>query len=407
MTGVPVRNAQGEGSLVIVNFLGDEHSELNAPCARTPWWPAIALALVTTLGAWRSGRLLAPLRTMRATARDISDTDLTRRIPDTGNDDITDLARTFNAMLDRLEDAFAAQRQFLDDAGHELRTPITVLRGHLELLDPDDSDEIAATRGLVLDEVDRMGRLVDDLIVLAKADRPDFLQLRPADVGALTDEVLDKARGLGEREWKLDERGEGAVLVDPQRVTQALLQLADNAVQHTGRRRRDRDRSAAATGGRALWVRDTGAGVPPEDGERDLRALPARHRRPRRRGLRARALDRRGRSPRRTAARSSPGRRPERGATFDCSPSADRPAEGGRRMNRILIVEDEARIASFVEKGLRANGFTPTVVDDGRDRARPRPVRRLRPDGARHRAAGHGRVHRAATSCAPRAAGSR
>ena len=156
---------------------------------------ALLALLVVTLGAWSvSGRLLAPVRQLRTTAQEITDTDLSRRIPVEGHDDISDLVRTVNAMLDRLDGAFATQRTFLDDAGHELRTPVTVLRGHLELLDPYDHQDVTTTRELLLDEIDRMSRLVDDLIVLAKAGRPDFLRPAPTDVGVLTDQVLDKAR---------------------------------------------------------------------------------------------------------------------------------------------------------------------------------------------------------------------
>ena len=84
------------------------------------------------------GRVLAPLRTLGATARSIESTDdLTRRIEVRGDDEIAELGHLFNAMLDRLEQAFALQREFVSDAGHELRTPITIIRGHLELLDRD------------------------------------------------------------------------------------------------------------------------------------------------------------------------------------------------------------------------------------------------------------------------------
>jgi two-component system, OmpR family, sensor kinase len=268
MSVQPVNDANTRGAYVPVYFVQGERTEFEAVMRTYAFVAAIALALVT-LGAWlAAGRLLQPLRHMRATAREIGDTDLSRRLETTGNDDITDLGETFNAMLDRLEHSFAHQRRFLDDAGHELRTPITIVRGHLELLDPERSDETEATRGLVLDEVDRMGRLVDDMIVLAKAGRPDFLQLSEADAGILTDEVLDKVSALGDREWKLDERAEGSVIVDAQRVTQALVQLAKNAVQHTDPgdviaigSRRDADSVR-------WWVRDTGPGVPPEDAER-------------------------------------------------------------------------------------------------------------------------------------------
>jgi signal transduction histidine kinase len=264
----PVEDRNGLGAYVPVYFTGPERAELTSVMRTYTVVAGIALVLVT-VGAWiAAGRLLQPLRDMRSTAQDISDSDLSRRLDITGNDDLTDLGATFNAMLDRLEGAFANQRRFLDDAGHELRTPITIVRGHLELLDPAHEQETQATRELVLDEVDRMSRLVDDMIVLAKAGRPDFLRPTDVDAGVLTDEVLDKVRALGDRKWKLDQRAEGTVCVDAQRVTQALLQLATNAVHHTyagavialG---------SALEGERVLWwVRDTGRGVHPKDAER-------------------------------------------------------------------------------------------------------------------------------------------
>ena len=182
-----------------------------------------------------------------------------------GNDDITALTRTVNGMLDRLEEAFVGQRQFLDDAGHELKTPLTVLRGHLELLDVGNPEEIAETRELLLDEVDRMSRLVGDLILLAKSDRPDFITRRPVDLTGLTVDVLAKARGLGDRRWTLDATASVTADVDEQRLTQALLQLCDNAVKHTRAGDEIALGSAYDAGSARLWVRDTGPGVPPGD----------------------------------------------------------------------------------------------------------------------------------------------
>ena len=168
----------------------------------------ISVLLIASALAWVvAGRLLAPLRALDETARSISETDLTRRIPVSGNDEIAELARTFNAMVDRLEGAFASQRAFVSDASHELRTPITIVRGHLELLG-DDPDERRETIALVTDELDRMSRFVDDLLLLAKAERNDFLRVDEVELGALTDELLDKAAGLGPRTWALEARGE-------------------------------------------------------------------------------------------------------------------------------------------------------------------------------------------------------
>ncbi|HEX5918239.1 MAG TPA: ATP-binding protein [Nocardioides sp.] len=267
VTLVPVTNTQGEGALVIVNFLRDEHEELDRTLQTYTLIALLSLGLITTIAAFQSGRLLAPLRTLEETAREITATDLSRRIPERGNDDITALTRTINGMLERLDSGFAAQRQFLDDAGHELKTPLTVVRGHLEVLDPRDPDDLAETRELVLDEVDRMSRLVTDLILLAKSRRPDFLVLGEVELSGLTQSVLSKATALGERAWHLDEVARGRVLLDEQRITQALLQLADNAVKHTDPGAEVAIGSARGDGEVRLWVRDAGDGIPEEDRE--------------------------------------------------------------------------------------------------------------------------------------------
>jgi signal transduction histidine kinase len=225
---------------------------------------ALSVLLIAAVASWLAGRLLQPVRRLRETAQGITEGDLSGRLEVTGNDDLTDLQRTFNDMLDRLEDAFATQRRLLDDAAHELRTPLTVLRGHLEVVAADDAADVEATRTLLLDEVDRMSRLVSDLLLLAKAQRPDFVRAEPTDVEALTNGALDRARGLADRTWMLDAATPALVSLDAQRITQALLQLAHNAVQHTS----DGDEiglGSMVIGNRLeLWVRDTGPGVPGE-----------------------------------------------------------------------------------------------------------------------------------------------
>lgn len=277
VTVVPVTNTRGRGALVIVNFLRDEHEELDGTLRTYALVALLSLGLLTTIAAFQSGRLLAPLRTLEETAREITTTDLSLRIPERGNDDITALTRTINGMLERLDAGFAAQRQFLDDAGHELKTPLTVVRGHLELLDPDDPDDLLATRDLLLDEVDRMSRLVTDLILLAKSRRPDFLVLGEVDLAPLTGAVLAKARALGERDWQLDETARGRCVLDEQRVTQALLQLADNAVKHTDTGAVVAVGSARGDGVVRLWVRDAGDGIAPEDREAVLERFGRSH----------------------------------------------------------------------------------------------------------------------------------
>jgi len=266
LTVVDVRVRGTQGSLAIASFIDREQARLDRTMRTYVIVAATALALITLVAASQAGRLLRPVRTLRDTAREITATDLSRRIPVSGHDDLTELTHTINDMLDRLEAGFTAQRDFLDDAGHELRTPLTVLRGHLEVLEHGDPDDVAQTRTLLLDETDRMSRLVEDLVLLAKSRRPGFVRPRPVDVGPLTRALLAKAGGLGERDWQLDEGGDSATTVpmDEQRVTQAVLQLADNAVKHTSPG--DRIGIGSATDGHDLriWVRDTGDGVAPE-----------------------------------------------------------------------------------------------------------------------------------------------
>jgi two-component system OmpR family sensor kinase len=262
VTSQPVRRGPERGALLVVVYLDEDRAELRDTMRTYAVVAGLSMLLLTLVAFWQSGRLLAPLRVLRETADEIGETDLSRRIPLSGNDDITALTRTVNSMLGRLEAAFVGQREFLDDAGHELKTPLTVLRGHLELLDTGDPEEVAETKALLLDEVDRMSRLVGDLILLAKSDRPDFVTFADVDLGELTEDVLAKARALGDRDWQLDEVGQASLYADGQRLTQALLQLADNAVKHT--RPGDVVALGSSYDGSAarLWVRDVGPGVP-------------------------------------------------------------------------------------------------------------------------------------------------
>ncbi|MEO6144740.1 MAG: HAMP domain-containing sensor histidine kinase [Dermatophilaceae bacterium] len=245
-----------------------EHAELTSTYQTYALVALGSLLLIGAVGWIVAGRLLAPVRRLATTAMRITDSDLSDRIPVSGHDDLSDLTRTVNAMLDRLETAFASQRNLLDDAGHELRTPLTILRGHLELLDVADAVEVAGTRALALDEVDRMHRLVDDLVTLAKAERPDFVRTTPVDVGRLTDDVLDKARTLGPRRWTVDARADAWVQLDPQRITQALLQLAANAVKFSAEGSTIAFGSAVGSGRVRLWLRDEGPGVSPKNAKR-------------------------------------------------------------------------------------------------------------------------------------------
>lgn len=253
-------------ALVLAYDRTAEHAELTRVFGTYALVALGALMLTGVVGWVVAGRLLRPIRVLARTAQAIGDTDLTARIPVTGNDDLSHLSRTVNGMLDRLETSFESQRRLLDDVGHELRTPLTVVRGHLELMDPHDPQDARETRDLTLDELDRMNRLVDDLVTLATVGRPDFVRPAATDVGRLTDDVLDKVRTLGDRRWLVDARADVVAPVDAQRITQALLQLAANAVKFSAPGSVVAIGSAVSDDGARLrlWVRDEGVGIPPD-----------------------------------------------------------------------------------------------------------------------------------------------
>src|SRR5918999_4104314 len=192
----------------------------------------LVVLLLASAVAWLiAGRALAPVRELTQTARSISQSDLTHRIGVHGAGDAAEMARSFNAMLDRLEGVFRGQREFVQDASHELRDPLTICRGHLELLG-DDPEERRETIALVVDELDRMGRIVDHLSVLAEAEQPDFLRVEPLDLELFSHELVAKASALGPRRWILDYTADGTDPADRHRLTEAERNLATKALQH-------------------------------------------------------------------------------------------------------------------------------------------------------------------------------
>ncbi len=255
------------GVFIVANFLRHERDEIEEGIRVEAL--VSAFVLLAALGAaWVvAGRLLRPVRRLTDTARTITETDLSGRIPIDTDDEIGHLAVTFNDMLDRLDSAFSTQRRFIEDAGHELRTPITVVRGQLEVMG-DDPDEQRATIALVTDELDRMARIVNDLLLLAKAEQPQFLHIESVELSDLTTELFMKARQLGERNWQLVACGEGTVSCDPQRITQAVLNLARNAVEHTEPGETIEIASAIDGPRFELTVRDTGSGIAPANSGR-------------------------------------------------------------------------------------------------------------------------------------------
>jgi two-component system OmpR family sensor kinase len=255
------------GVLVATEFLDREQDALTDTVVVVAAVTVLVMVGACLLAWGAAGRALAPLHDLAGATRSVSDgRDLSRRMPVRSDDEVGVVAGALNGMLDRLEDAFDSQQRFLDDAGHELRTPITIVRGHLELMDDDDDPaQRAAEIALVLDELDRMDRLVRDLRVVARSGRPDFLDLDDVELPGLVEGIGRKAEALADRTWVIEPTPAAVLRADRHRLTEAVLNLVDNAVDATGPGDRIHIGATVATSEVDLWVRDHGPGIEPDD----------------------------------------------------------------------------------------------------------------------------------------------
>ena len=231
------------------------------------------LVLALLLGYLVAASTARPLRRMARVAARVDAGDLTPRMPPgaAGSDEVRRLADSFDTMLDRLQDAFARQRAFASDASHELRTPLTVIRGQLEVLarskDPSPED-VRRVERLVRTEIVRMERLVEDLLVLARADEREFLRRRKIDLEPFCTEMLDGLRATADRHFELGPVAAGELDVDPDRLAQALRNLLRNSVQHTTDGGLVRLTARRSPMGVTIAVEDDGAGIPDAQRER-------------------------------------------------------------------------------------------------------------------------------------------
>lgn len=263
---IPVGKDVG-GVFVVAHVTTGERSEVDEAVWIVAQVSLMVLAIASFLAWLVAGKVLDPLRLLTQTARSISESNLTERIPVHGRGDIAELAQTFNDMMDRIEATFNSQKQLLNDVGHELRTPITIIRGHLELMgsSPEEQQE---TMDIVLDELDRISRFIHELMLLAKAERPDFLLPKTIDLASFTEELYAKITTLAERNWQLESVATGQFVADRQRLTEAMVNLAQNATQHTYIGDTIALGSSQNQGQIYLWVRDTGEGIAPTEQRR-------------------------------------------------------------------------------------------------------------------------------------------
>ncbi len=232
---------------------------------------AAILAIATLLSARLVRRAISPIADMIRDARAIHAADLSRRIHERGTkDELDQLARILNDLLERLQASLAEIRQFTGEAAHEIRTPLTRIRGEVELLLRGDlaPDARHALAGVV-EELDRLGGMVRDLLALSRADAGTALAARePIDVAALVEELADQARVLGaDRSVSIELGGlAGASVVGDAGLLKRLLwNLVDNSIRYSDAGGRVRLSVSAQGTDSVVSIEDTGMGIPPED----------------------------------------------------------------------------------------------------------------------------------------------
>ena len=258
---------QAGGVFVAVHTTANEQQRVRQIVQSVLAVMLLMLMIAAVLAWFISGRILQPLSSMAETARSISEANLSKRIAVTGQGELAQVATTFNEMMDRLQTSFLSQQNFINDASHELRTPITIIQGHLDLMS-DDPQEQREVLGIVNDELNRMNRFVNDLLTLAKAGRPDFMQPELIELESFTEELYHKARIIAQCQCKLDAVATGNVSLDRQRLTQAVLNLVENANQHTPQTGTIAIGSSKSRKNIRFWVRDTGKGISAADQKR-------------------------------------------------------------------------------------------------------------------------------------------
>lgn len=261
---IPVSGTEDGGHLVAAIFSNRELEKVNSTLVQLALLMLLALATATGAGWFVAGRILRPLRQLGEITRKATDGTIEERL--TGfnpNQEIGSIALDFNNMLDRTASAFASQRRFIDDAGHELKTPLTIVRGHLDLIKLDRS-ETASSISIIEDEVLRMTRIVQDLQTLTKSSQSSFIRTSLVDPGEIVDEVFVKTSAIANRTWIIETKASHAYPIDRQRMVQALLQLVDNAIKHTFEKDSIVIGLRSDTDGIELFVGDSGKGIPEE-----------------------------------------------------------------------------------------------------------------------------------------------
>jgi len=199
----------------------------------------IGALLTVSLGVWLSRSVASRLSDVSDAAREVGSGDFAARATVSGDDEITDMARSFNHMAAELEDVRERERQFLMAVSHDLRTPLTTISGYAEALDAGDvsQEDLSRVAGILHGQTEQLSRLVEDLMALARVDAREFtLKPETVDISQLTSGVVDGYRpraGVADVSIQIECSEPLLILVDPQRLIQVLGNLLANALRYT------------------------------------------------------------------------------------------------------------------------------------------------------------------------------
>lgn len=230
-----------------------------------------AVVVSKVVGYVLARRVLSPIAHLTRAARQIEATDLSRRLPEPEgpDDEITDLARTFNEMLDRLEDSIARERQFAEDVAHELLTPLAKLRPEIEMVARNGSseEELRDTLDQVVEDIDDLTQVVRGLMDLARADLEESEPCEPVDMAAIARECVRDYRDRAE-ERMIELRGEWEdeveVRAEAVRLREVFANLLENAIKYTPEGGEVEVAVRRVNGWGRVRVQDTGIGFEPE-----------------------------------------------------------------------------------------------------------------------------------------------
>ena len=232
----------------------------------------VGLAVASGVGGYvLSGMMLQPVRDMTRVASKISASNLSQRINHQGpQDELWDLAQTFDSMIDRLESSFEKQRQFVQDASHELRTPLAAIRTNIEVteMDPDVSaEEYRSLVETVKTQTTRLTRLSEDLLLLTSEDN-ESLEREPVVLASIGHEVVNQLAPLAaNRSVTLQVEGDERVEAESNAdlLYRCVFNLVDNAIKYSGQDTTVTIRVSASGGTAQVDVADNGAGIPADE----------------------------------------------------------------------------------------------------------------------------------------------